>query len=99
MSFTSHIVPIGEGFDPTPQTEVDPIYVSSASNLPSKSIGEEGSSDDASKLFPDRFVDQAKEAEENSLALERVKKKQKRLKVKQKKESNEKLEEMPDEIL
>lgn len=65
MSFTSHVVPIGEGGNsPTLQTEIDPIYIHGAADVPASSIGSEGSNDDPVALFPDRFVDMAKESSE-----------------------------------
>ncbi|MCH9634021.1 MAG: hypothetical protein S4CHLAM7_07570 [Chlamydiae bacterium] len=67
MSFTSQVQPIGgeRGITPTPQTDTDPIVISSAGDIPANSVGPEGSSDDPQELFPDTFVDMAKNTGKN----------------------------------
>lgn len=60
MSFTSHIVPYNEGVSPNYQTEVDPIRIS---QVEADGVGSAKSSDDPQEVFPDTFVDMAKEAD------------------------------------
>lgn len=106
MSFTTQVVPIGTGgVSPTPQTEIDPIYVSAVGDLPAGSIGSEGSTDDPQEVFPDTFVDMAKETEEQVEKDPPRKKKKyffkssnkkKGRKIKNPEETNE---EMPEEVL
>lgn len=66
MSFTSHIVPIGEGWEliQPSQDALNKIYT--VRNEAATALGAEGSSDDSEELFPDTFVDMAKRAEERS---------------------------------
>lgn len=99
MTFTTHIVPIGEGVSPTPHTETDPMYVSATGDVPAGSIGSEGSSDDSHEVFPDTFVDMAKEAEAR-IEKDPPRKKKKKSFFKRKKKKEEKTpEEMPEEVL
>ena len=53
MTFTTHIVPIGEGVSPTLQTETDPMYVSAVGDVPAGSIGSRGSADDPEETVPE----------------------------------------------
>ncbi len=62
MSFTSQVVPIGEGWDQKSKIEEDPAYVYQVNRGESEAIGPEGSNDDPKSLFKDTFVDMAKEA-------------------------------------
>lgn len=79
MSFTSQIVPIGEGWDARSSVDLDPYAVYAAYMNDAPSLGAEGSSDDAKELFPDTFVDMAKnttdEEEKKNFFLHRKKKK------------------------
>ncbi len=62
MSFTSQVVRIGEGWEGASKVEEDTALVYSIRDNESASIGAEGSHDDSKDLFPDTFVDMAKNA-------------------------------------
>lgn len=62
MSFTSRVVPIGEGWEGPSVIDDESHIVYSIHNNAASSVGKEGSSDDAKKLFPDTYVDMAKNA-------------------------------------
>lgn len=62
MSFTSQIVRIGEGWEGPGKTEEDPYAVYAVHRYEAAAVGAEGSSDDSKDLFPDTYVDMAKEA-------------------------------------
>ncbi len=103
MSFTTQVQPIGGegGVTPVQNTDTDPIYVTGAGDLPAGAIGSEGSHDDPQAVFPDTFVDMAKEASEEKTEEEPPKKKKKQLPEEdlEEKMEDEELEEMPDEVL
>lgn len=98
MSFTSHIVPIGEGITPTHETNIDSYYVSAVGDLPPGSIGSEGSFDDPQTVFPDTFVDMANEVQER-IDKDPPPKKKSFFNFGKKKKKEEELEEMPEEVL
>lgn len=87
MSFTSQIVRYGEGWDAEPGAKKSQDSVYSIYNDNSSAIGPEGSFDDDKELFPDTFVDMAKNAnkeieeveeeEQKGLFFRRKKKKKK----------------------
>jgi hypothetical protein len=89
MSFTSHIVPIGEGWDPVHPVEDAANKIYTVHNDGAATVGAEGSSDDSEELFPDTFVDLANNA--NKKMIEREKKQKRSLFywLKRKKESEE----------
>lgn len=62
MSFTSHIVPIGEGWEGQPKRIDDPADIYQIHDNESSAIGAEGSHDDPAHLFTDTFVDVAQKA-------------------------------------
>lgn len=62
MSFTSQVVRIGEGWEGPSKVEDDVALVYAIREHEASAMGAEGSSDDSKELFPDTFVDMAKEA-------------------------------------
>jgi hypothetical protein len=96
MSFTTRVLPIGEGITPTPQTDIDAYYVTAVGDIPPGSIGSEGSSDDPHNVFPDTFVDMANEAQER---IDKDPPPKKKSFFNFKKKKPEESEEMPEEVL
>ncbi len=66
MSFTSHIVRIGEGWEGPGKLEEDPSTVYTVHNIDAAAVGAEGSSDDSKSLFTDTYVDMAKEVSQEA---------------------------------
>ncbi|MCH9632391.1 MAG: hypothetical protein S4CHLAM6_07240 [Chlamydiae bacterium] len=63
MSFTSQVVRIGEGWEGTAKVEEDAALVYAIRDqYEATAPGAEGSSDDAKELFPDTYVDMARNA-------------------------------------